>query len=488
MRRQTTLAALGVAAFTLALRIPTLSEPRWYYDEAVFTTIAWATSKGMTLYVGVFDLQPPGIFWLYRLLLALGGLEHHFVVQLGVSVFVLATALLTFAIARRVVELWPATLAGLLTGFALSLPLLDGDLLNVELGASPFFLAALLLAFSRRWPAVFASGLLLGVALAFRPSFVVDWVAVLVPLLSTGRRELRVVVLGLGVLVTLAIALWGLWLEGSLAAYFNVVAPTDRLYLVNGNRGTLFPVVVRLAIFGAVAAVGLIRAKTTGGRLMALWLPASIAGATLTPKGYVHFVHETIPPLALGLAMLVGRYRLRWLTAPGAAIALVLCAYAVVVVPPMQVAVMTHRVPLELWDSIGSDPNYYVNWFAYASGAKSYDEYAAWFWDVAPRERELARLRGLAPAGGRLQVIGPQPWLYIESGLLPATPYLNTTDLWVPTAKEETRSRLRGGCADVVVAPTQLIKWQDDLRFAGYVPVGGTPWPTFVAATHRSCD
>src|SRR5438270_2419755 len=108
MRRQTTLAALGVAAFTLALRIPTLSEPRWYYDEAVFTTIAWATSKGMTLYVGVFDLQPPGIFWLYRLLLALGGLEHHFVVQLGVSVFVLATALLTFAIARRVVELWPA--------------------------------------------------------------------------------------------------------------------------------------------------------------------------------------------------------------------------------------------------------------------------------------------------------------------------------------------------------------------------------------------
>src|SRR3981081_2736758 len=104
MRRQSALAALGVAAFTLLVRIPTLSEPRWYYAEGVFRSVAWANSKGVTLYVGVFDVQPPGIFWLVRLLLAAGA--NHFVVQLAVTLFAVAAAVLTYAIARRWMDVW----------------------------------------------------------------------------------------------------------------------------------------------------------------------------------------------------------------------------------------------------------------------------------------------------------------------------------------------------------------------------------------------
>jgi hypothetical protein len=490
MQRRATIAALGVAAFTFLIRIPALSEPRWYYDEGVFTSVAWATSKGLTLYVGVFDVQPPGIFWLFRLLLATGGGDHHIVVQLAVTLFAMASAVLTFAIARRWMDVWPATLAGLLTGFGLSVPAFNGNLVNVELAALPFFLASLLVAFSSRYLMVFLSGALVGVALIFRPSFLIDSVALLVPLFSVGRKELRVLAAGLGLTAALAAAAFGLWAEGSLGAYLSVVAPIDHSYLLNANRGTLMPVYVRLAIFGVIAAVALLRARSTGGRLMALWLPASLAGSTLTPKGYVHFVHEAIPAIALGLAMLAGGYRLRWVSVPAAAVGLLVCAGAQMTIPEWQTAVMTGRPPMMLRDSVGFDPGYYTNWFALATGKQSYTEYSAWFWDFGARQVELERVRSLKSSpGDTLQVLGHLPWMYIESGFLPASPYLNANDVWmVPAGTEVIRRSLRNGCPDVVVVVTDLPNWRDDLNAGGYAPVGDAPWPTFRSrAPHHAC-
>jgi hypothetical protein len=382
-------------------------------------------------------------------------------------------------------------LAGLLTGFGLSLPAFNGNLLNVEIAALPFFLASLLAAFSSRYLMVFLSGALLGVALIFRPSFLVGAVALLVPLFSVGRKELRVVAAGLGFAAVMAVAGIGLWAEGSLAAFINVVGPVDHNYLLNANRGTMMPVYVRLAIFGVIAAVALVRAKSTGGRLLALLLPATLAGSTLTPKGYVHFVHEAIPGIALGLAMVAGRYRLRWLSAPAAAIALVAAGIAQMTVPEYQTAVMTGKPPMMLRDSVGFDPGYYANWFGLVTGKESYSEYSAWFWDFGARQVELERVRSLnGSPGDKLQVLGHLPWMYVDSGLLPSSPYLNANDVWMmPRAIDMIRGNLRNGCADVVVVVTNLPKWQDDLNAGGYVPVDGSPWPTFrLNHPHNSCS
>src|SRR5437588_6172095 len=133
--------AIGLACGTALVRLPSLTEPRWYYDESVFTTVAWAMSNGLPMYAGAYDLQPPGIFWLFRLLLVLGARDHHAVVQTAATVAVVSAAVLTFEVARRMTDLWPAALAGALCGLVLSIPTLDGDLLNVEVAALPFWLA-----------------------------------------------------------------------------------------------------------------------------------------------------------------------------------------------------------------------------------------------------------------------------------------------------------------------------------------------------------
>jgi hypothetical protein len=476
---------IGLAAGTMLIRVPSLFEPRWYFDEGVFTTVAWATSKGLPLYSRVYDLQPPGIYWLYRLMIAFGAGEHHFVAQLVGALFVVATAVLTFVISLRFMPLRPAALAGAMTGLVLSIPTLDGDLLNVEIAALPFFLASLRLAFSRRWPLVFASGVLLGVAVLMRPSFILDGLALLIPLLSNGSKILRLLVSGAGSAAALVGALLVLWVDGSLPAYLTTVLPSDHVYALSANGGTFTPLFVRLAVLAAISVICVARAKSDRGRLLAVWLPASLAGSSLTPTEYTHFFHEAAPALAFAIAIRVAGFRWRWFVAPQAALALVIFAEALLILPAQQTAIMESRTPplplkhnLGFWDL----PAYYGNWFAFASGARSTSQYERWFRDVGQRQAESSLLQHLAGSSSdRLLVLGGTPWLYIESGLLPATRYVAvcSSACIVPSEITEVRASLRSSCANLVVAVGQLPFWQGDLEAGGYVAVDGAPWPTF---------
>lgn len=490
-RRRLALTALGIAVGTLAMRIPSIAEPGWYYDDSVFTTVAWAMSRGVPLYAGIYDLQPPGIYWLYRLLLALGAGEHHFIVQIAATIAVVATVLLTFEMARRWMSLRLAALAGGLTGFALSLPTLDGDLLNVEVAALPFFLASLLIAFSRRSQAIFVSGALLGVALAIRPSFAIDSLAVLVPLLSMGRRMARLLLAGAGLAAALAMVVAALWVQGSLEAYLAIVVPSDHVYAIGANGGTFAPLFVRLAALGIIGVVSLARAKSLLGRLMAVWLPASLAGASLTPSEYTHYSHEAIPALAFAIALGSARLRWRWRIPPAAAVALVVCAELVLILPAQQTALMQSKpAPRPFLHNVGYQnlPAYYANWFAYALGAESDSQYAGYFAEGGRQDAEVALLRRLAlPSTAHLMVLGSRPWIYVRSGLLPATPYLSTcgSSCIVPSEPADIRRSLDGGWPDVVVAVSQLEDWQGDLDIGGYVAVAGAPWPTFRSSRPR---
>ena len=484
-QRDVALIAIGIAVGTLLIRLPSLSEPRWYFDEGVFTTVSWAMSKGLPLYARVSDLQPPGIYWLYQLMIAFGAGEHHLVTQFVGALFVVATAVLTFVISIRFMPLRPAALAGALTGLVLSIPTLDGDLLNVEIAALPFFLASLRLAFGRRWQLVFASGVLLGVAIVIRPSFVFDGLALLIPLLSSGRRVLRLLVAGAGSAATLVATLIALSVEGSLQAYLTIVVPSDHTYALNGNGGTFAPMFLRLAVLGAISVICLVNAKSVRGRLLAVWLPASLAGSSLTPLEYTHFFHEAAPALAFAIALRVAGFRWRWLVVPQAALALVIFSEALLIIPAQQTAVMESRTPqwplrhnFGYWDL----PAYYGNWFAFASGVRSKSQYEQWFNEVGNQESESALLQRVAGSSSdHLLVLGGRPWLYVESGLLPATPYVTVcnSSCIVPSEVEDVRHSLRSSCAGLVVAVSQLPFWQGDLEAGGYVAVDGAPWPTF---------
>jgi hypothetical protein len=242
---------------------------------------------------------------------------------------------------------------------------------------------------------------------------------------------------------------------------------------------------VRLAVLGLISVIFLIRARTERGRLLAVWLPASLAGSSLTPLEYTHFFHEAAPAIAFAIALRVSGFRWRWHLAPQAALALVIFSEAVLILPSQQTAVMESRTPqiplrhnFAYWDL----PGYYGNWFAFASGARSQSQYDQWFNEVGRQDAESSLLHHLARSSSdHLLVLGGRPWLYVESGMLPASPYVTVCNASciVPSEVSDVRTTLMGDCAYLVVAVSQLPFWQGDLNADGYVAVDGAPWPTF---------
>jgi hypothetical protein len=477
---------LALAAGIVLLRLPSLSEPQWASDDGFFTAVAAISSRGVPLYAGVYDNSPPVIYWLHRLLIGLGSLHDHLLVQLVATAAVVASALLTYAVVKRVAPVSTALLAGSLAGFALSIPTLDGDLLGVELVALPIFLAALLLAFGTRSVGLLAAGALLGLALATRPSYAVDSLALAVPLLSGTDRSRRITLVAAGVLVTFAAVAVALAAEGSLNAYLAVVLPSDRSYLVWANGGTLLPLYTRLAVLAIAGLIVLARCRTTAARLATVWLFASVAGSSLTPRELSHYAQEAIPALAFATALVTTRFGRRAVAYPVAAVALVLAAEMVLFLPGAQTAIENGNRPGPLvhYFAYTDLPAYYANWLDYADGARSRDQYIAWFPGEATTDvAEAVRLRALAgPGPMRIVVLGDRPWLFVHSGALPDSRFIATnSSFWrVAGSAAQVADRLRQGCPDVVVYQSGPGDWAGDLEAGGYRLLDGMPWPTYL--------
>jgi hypothetical protein len=277
----------------------------------------------------------------------------------------------------------------------------------------------------------------------------------------------------------------------------NLVLPSDHSYLLWANGNSLAPLYARLGFLALVAAGGFAISRSLRGRLLAVWIPAAIAGASLTPREFTHYVHEAIPALSVGIAMLAGGVRILWRPAAAAAgvAALVVAAEAVLILPAQEVARLRGvQAPQPFLHNFAFTrlPAYYENWFAFISGAKSESQYRAWFpGDV---RRDVSEGRQLYEAAGRqpvrILVLGDQPWLFVAGGLEPATPFLATnSSFWrVSSAPLDVSRTIAGGCADFVIDIDVGGGWARELRSDSYAPVPHTPWPTFTPkARSPSC-
>ena len=486
---------VGLALGVLLLRVPSLAEPAWYSDDGFFMSVAWLMGRGLRLYADVYDNSPPGIYWLYRLMLLFGARDHHAVVQAFAALAVISVTVLTFEAARRLISPWPALLSAMLAGVVLSLPVLDGDVFNVEIAGLPFFMGALVLAFGRGWAGAAGAGALLGVAIAIRPSYVVDGLAVIAVLFMSTRVTVRLAAAAAGICVVGLLVLITMWAGGSLQAYFDTVAPADHAYLLWANGGSLAPLVVRLVFLAAAGAFMFFRSRTASGRVLAIWIAAAVAGASLTPRELTHYVHEAVPAMAVGISMLAGRISWKPVGAAAALGAAILAAEAVLILPAQEAARMQgYSPPPPLLHNFGYAGlyAYYGNWLGMVTGARSVAEYDAWFPGQASSDSaEMAYMQRWGLGSARVLVIGDRPWLYVKGGVRPATQFLATnSSFWrVPWAPGLVSRAIAAGCADFVVdVDGATPDWLAALKSAGYHVIDGTPWPTYrLPAAASSC-
>ncbi len=170
------------------LRMPSLWEPAWYGDEAIYQVIGMALNEGRVLYLDIWDNKPPLLYWIYAFAHA-----DLFSVKLLSLLAGLLSVIVFFLLAKVVLKKTPAVyLATAVYSVLFGLPLLEGNIANAEnFMHLPIFLAFFILLFSLQkisgrsytkklfFPFAFA-GLLLSIAFSIKIVALFDFLALFI--------------------------------------------------------------------------------------------------------------------------------------------------------------------------------------------------------------------------------------------------------------------------------------------------------------------
>lgn len=494
-----------VAAF-FAFRLPSLLEPAWYSDEGTYADVGRAVLRGSALYRDVWDNKPPGMYWLAAAVISISGpgaLAFALVLALAVG----ASTLAAWRLGRQSGGVATATLAALLVIVLMSLPNLEGDVLNAELiGAAAMLWAVALIASQprRRWHAVLAGGLVAFACLT-KAVFVFDIAAALaIPLwlARSSRKPWRAALpvvrdIAAGIVGFLVAATMLLAATGSVGGLIDVLLhqDVDYLQLTNGPGGSVLTsispgsragftllLVVRVAV--PLLALGLTAwwASARGSfwaAVLAWWLGCDLAAAMVSDRGFPHYVQQAVGPLAVGAALLATTVWRRRGAGRPAAVLLVALTWPVLelalVLPRAEVALARHRPfpPLEV-DGFRTSQvgEYYRLSWDKLTGSVSQRTYEALF------PVDLGRIRAVtdlfkqdASPGDRVFVWGVVHWAYALSDRVPAGRYvsLNTAYAVDPDAQERLIAELTAHPPAVLVAdfalPAPVLNLLDQLRY-----------------------
>jgi 4-amino-4-deoxy-L-arabinose transferase-like glycosyltransferase len=484
---------LFLTATFVALRTPSLLEPSWYSDEGTYADIGRALLHGAVLYRDVWDNKPPGMYWLAAAVISVVGPGAP-AFPAVLSLIVAASVLAAWRLGRRSGGVGAATIAALLVIVLMSLPNLQGDVLNAELvGAAAVLWAMVLLTGQKgsRRQAMLAGGLL-AVALLVKAVFVVDVAAAIaVPFwwARTGRKSWRSALpmardVAVGLLVVLVAAGIFLAATGSIGGLIDVLLRQDVSYvqLTNGPGGSVLlsttvgsRVAFTLLLLARVAVplVGMGMVARWASRkgffwvaMSAFWLGCDLAGPMVSDRGFPHYIQQAVGPLAVGTALLaVALWERRGVGRP-AAVLIVLLAWPVLeltlVAPRAEVAVALQR-PLPQLEVDGFRTSqlgeYYKLSWEHLTGTVSRQKYEALFPTDLERLRAVVDLfRQDSRPGDRVFVWGTIHWAYAFSDRLPAGRYvsLNSAYLVDPGSQQRLIAELTAHPPTVLIVDIAL--------------------------------
>jgi hypothetical protein len=359
--------ALGIL---LALRLPTLHVPIINVDEADFAVEAGVLLDGGRPYVDFVEKKPPLIYAAYAGALALVGRYNLPGLRLLLLGYILATALVLAAIARRL----SGERAALIAAPAYAVMVSAGPPRDVH-AANPetFFLLPLLLGTWLSLPphpgssspapalrTLFAAGVCLGAASLFKQQAGMQLPILLTYLLARpatgtvpaatsqprGWREWRLLshpnVRSGAALLTGFASIWAVTVAalaamGALGEFYYWTIDVNRYYIANGNnlhdsvarfRGALLMLASFVPVLWVAGACGLafhLVKNRWRHPLLPVWLLASLVPIVLGGRFFPHYFLQLYPPLVLLAAVLVAHL---WDLAPARPTPRVACAVA----------------------------------------------------------------------------------------------------------------------------------------------------------------
>gem|GEM_PF-1288330 len=339
--------ALAAVAVTLALGGPTLFFP-YGPDQALFAYFGGQIAGGADLYVDLWDVKPPGIFWVYSVISLLPGPDFK-VLRLADLLYTCLVVVAVYAVAATYWNRLAGAVAGTLYGGTYIIA--TGFWHTAQ--PDSFMVLPLMLALLT-WErargggarAALATGALLGLCTQFRPPvLLIGGAIVLIDLLSSDRNTPhgsrsdalhRALLLAGGAVAVEALTLLWLALHGAVGDYLYaqlVFAPNYarqggpyspdgqnlEAFIVGLRTSTMFIIFARViltapALFALLAGVLVRRERRVTE--VSLYLLAAFLAVAVQAKFFLYHWHVVFPFLAL-LCGWSAAFCWRWLRAGG---------------------------------------------------------------------------------------------------------------------------------------------------------------------------
>jgi len=294
--------------YFLFLRLPSLFEPYWYGDEAIYLVLGQAIRKGLTLYSQIHDNKPPSLYYLASLSQTVFGF------RLFLLLWMIPTHYFFYKLSRKFFNSFFSKLSLFVFITLTSIPLIEGNIANAEI----FMLLPTILAFLLFNPSnlnsLTASSLFLGVAFTFKMPALLDFAALSFFFLLTSSKKFlpflsKAFIFVFSFISPFLIFAIFYWSKNALPEFLNSSLLQNFPYLSSWQTGghsssplqggLLYRGIV-LVVFWLYSLILYYRKKINQNHLLLLlWLSSAIFGVFLSGRPYPHYLLQAVPPFCL---------------------------------------------------------------------------------------------------------------------------------------------------------------------------------------------
>jgi hypothetical protein len=315
------------------LRLPSLFEPDWYGDEAIYQVLGAGIKAGRLLYQDIFDNKPPLLYLLYSFVSS-----DQSSIRLVSLIFGLLSVWIFFFLSKKLLKNPKATYASTsIFAVFFGLPLIEGNIANAE----NFMLLLNLLAgflvlksldikvVNKKYIILFVSGFILGLSFLFKIVAIFDFVAFLTFLFFVNyskkifdilkiknlATEIKnIFPLALGFITPIAGTALFFFINHAFSNFLTATLFSNVGYVGYGNK-LIIPqgfLILKLVLLGIFSLFIFYKRKDFSKSFIfvSIWLSFSLFNAFFSQRPYTHYVLVLIPSfcLMIGLFLLNKNY------------------------------------------------------------------------------------------------------------------------------------------------------------------------------------
>ncbi len=310
-----------LAALFVFLRLPSLFEPNWYGDEAIYLVLGQAIRKGLTLYSQIHDNKPPTLYYLAAISRTVFGF------RLLLFVWMIPTIYYFYKLCRKFFNLFLSRFCLLVFTVLTCIPAIEGNISNAEI----FMLLPTIYAFYVLNPqnliSIIFSGLSLGFAFTIKMPSLLDAFAIILFLLisqlnqktpkniysKTKQFIFKSAIFFVSFLVPTILWAAVFSAKSALPEFMQAAIYQNIPYLSSWATKThsssafqsgLLTRLILMFVFCLACLVLYVKKKLNLNQSLVLfWLSASLFSCLLSERPYPHYILLIVPSFCLGLVL-----------------------------------------------------------------------------------------------------------------------------------------------------------------------------------------